>query len=92
MYKWISSFLHKRKARVTVDGKLSRKFRGSPGRSYFTYTLSHLHRRPDQETPKGIKAALYADDLVMWCTEEYATTATYRMQYAVNVLATWAKR
>ena len=26
MYKWISSFLHNRRARVTVDGKLSRKF------------------------------------------------------------------
>ena len=27
----------------------------------------------------------------MWCTEEYATTATYRMQQAVNTLAAWAK-
>ena len=25
------------------------------------------------ELPKGIKAALYADDLVVWCKEEYAT-------------------
>ena len=36
------------------------------------------------ELPKGIKAALYADDLVIWCKEEYATTATYRMQLAVD--------
>ena len=29
-----------------------------------------------------MKAALYADDLVMWRAEEHATTATYRMQQA----------
>ena len=33
-----------------------------------------------QEFHKGIKTSLHADDLVMWCKEEYATTATYRMQ------------
>ena len=42
------------------------------------------------ELSKGIKAALYADDLVMWCVEEYATTATYRMQQAADELASWA--
>ena len=39
-----------------------------------------------------IKAALYADDLVMWCNEEYATTATHRMQTTVTVSrAAWAR-
>ncbi|XP_070181209.1 uncharacterized protein [Littorina saxatilis] len=28
------------------------------------------------EMPKGIKAALYADDLVIWCKEEHATWST----------------
>ena len=44
-----------------------------------------------QELPKGVKAALYTDDLVLWCNEEYATTARYRMQLALDVLTTWAK-
>ena len=40
---------------------------------------------------KGIKAALYADYMLLLCTEENATTATYRMQQDVNNLATLAK-
>jgi hypothetical protein len=42
--------------------------------------------------PKGIHAALYADDLVLWCSEEYATTATYRMQQALNKITEWKKQ
>jgi hypothetical protein len=29
--------------------------------------------------PKGIHTVLYVDDLVLWCTEEYAIIVTYRM-------------
>ena len=96
MYKWITSFLHNRKARVTVDGKLSRKFllqHGVPQGGVISPTLFLIFIDDlIKKLPNGIKAALYADDLVMWCAEEYATTATYRMQEAVNVLAAWAKR
>ena len=42
-----------------------------------------------RELPNGIHAALYADDLVLWCTEEHVTTATYRMQLALNRLTDW---
>ena len=38
-----------------------------------------------------MKAALYADDLVMWVSEEYAGTAKYRMQQAADVLSAWTK-
>ena len=39
-----------------------------------------------------MKASLYADDLVMWCTEEHASTATYRMQLAAEKLTEWAQK
>ena len=42
--------------------------------------------------PKGIKTALDSDDLVMWCMEEYATTATYRMPLAVDKLNSWTEK
>ena len=41
------------------------------------------------DLPKGINAALYADDLVLWSTEEHSTTATYRMQMALDRLTAW---
>ena len=44
------------------------------------------------ELPKGVKAALYADDLVMWCKEECATTATYRMRLAADSLNSWSEK
>jgi hypothetical protein len=37
----------------------------------------------DPMFPKGIHAYLCAD-VFPWCTEEYPTTATYRMQQAFN--------
>ena len=43
------------------------------------------------ELPRGVHAALYADDLVLWCSEEYATTATYRIQTALENVAAWAE-
>ena len=42
------------------------------------------------ELPRGIKAACRADDLAMWCVEEYARTSTYRMKQAAGKLASWA--
>jgi len=43
------------------------------------------------ELPRGVQAALYADDLVRWCKEEHATTAKYRMQQAIDKLNAWAE-
>jgi hypothetical protein len=39
------------------------------------------------ELPIGVQAALYADDLVLWCSEEYATTAKYRAQTTLDMVA-----
>ena len=94
MLRWITSFLDNRRARVLVDNQKSKKFlirHGVPqggvlSPSLFLIFIDDLLA----ELPKRIKAALYADDLVMWCVEEYATTATYRMQMAADKLAAWA--
>ena len=42
------------------------------------------------ELPNGVQSALNADDLVLWCSEEYATTARYRIQTALDMVANWA--
>jgi hypothetical protein len=42
------------------------------------------------EPPKGVHTALYADDIALWCTAEYATTANYRVQIALDKVVTWA--
>ena len=45
-----------------------------------------LHRMP-----KDIQGAIYADDLALWCSEEYITTANYRQQQALQVIEIWTQ-
>ena len=80
MLNWIQSYLFNRRTRVSLDQLSSRKIllrQGVPQGGVLSPTLflvSELHR--------GVKAALYADDLVLWCKEEHASTANYRIQPA----------
>ena len=93
MYRWIYYFLQNRKASVLVDGKQYGKFifkHGVPQGGVFSPTLFHIYTNDLMDNlPRAIKVALYEDDLVMWSTEEYATTATHRMQTSVTALAAW---
>ena len=95
MYQWIKAYLFNRRARVSVDQTLSKKFllrHGVPQGGVLSPTLFLLFINDlVAELPKGIKAALYADDLVIWCKEKHATTATYRMQQAADKLNAWAE-
>lgn len=95
MHRWTKSYLHNRRARVQVDGRCGQKVllrQGVPQGGVLSPTLFILYINDLlEELPKGIHAALYADDLVLWATEEYATTATYRMQLALDKLTAWAQ-
>jgi hypothetical protein len=92
IYKWTNSYLYNRRARV--DGKHSQKIllkQGVPQGGVLPPTLFILYMNDlVPELPNGVQAALYADDLVLWCSEEYATTAKYRIQTALDMVANWA--
>ncbi|PVD34162.1 hypothetical protein C0Q70_05425 [Pomacea canaliculata] len=83
MYQWISQYLKNRKARVHKEF-----LKGSTQ----SYPVPCLHKRHHQGPPRNVQGAIYADDLVLWCTEEHLTTANYRLQEALNVLQDWTKR
>ena len=96
MHAWISSYLHNRKARVSVNGKKGKSFllrHGVPQGGVLSPTLFLIFINDlIQDQPTGVHAALYADDLVMWSKEEHATTASYRIQQAADKLMEWAER
>ncbi|CAG2245306.1 unnamed protein product [Mytilus edulis] len=96
MYKWTKSYLYNRRARVLVDGQCGQKVllkQGVPQGGVLPPTLFILFMNylvPD--LPKGVQSPLYADDLVLWCSEEYTSTAKYRIQTALDMIVTWAKQ
>jgi len=96
MYNWIKSFLHNRRARVMVEQVPSKKVllrHGVPQGGVISPTLFLIFINDLVDVlPKGVKAALYADDLVLWCKEEYPTTARHRMQQAANKLKEWTDK
>ena len=93
MYKWIKSYLHNRRARVTIDSAKSKKIllrHGVPQGGVLSPTLFLIFINDlIKQLPDAVKCAMYADDLVMWCTEEHATTAQLRLQEAANILSNW---
>ena len=96
MYRWTKSYMHNRRARVLVDGQQGKKFllhQGVPQGGVLSPTLFILFINDIvKDLPRGVKAALYADDLVLWCTEEEAGTAAFRMQLALDQVNKWTKQ
>ena len=96
MLQWIKGYLYNRRARVTVNGQTGKKVllrHGVPQGGVLSPTLFLIFINDLVESlPKGVNAALYADDLVLWCKEEYATTATYRINQALGRLHEWSEK
>ena len=83
MYKWISQYLTNRKTCIqTKDisaGKNIQK-EGVQQEGVLSPTLFIVFMNDALDNlPKWIHGAIYGDDLVIWCSEEYITTATVRM-------------
>ncbi|RUS91759.1 hypothetical protein EGW08_000467 [Elysia chlorotica] len=96
MFKWISQYLSNRKARVHVNGTYSRKKtlrEGVPQGGVLSPTLFLIFINDIvKDLPRNVHGAIYADDLVLWCSEEYTSTANYRLQEALNTLEKWTKQ
>ena len=94
LFKWIKSFTHNRRARVVIDNNSNKKIllrHGVPQGGVLSPTLFIVFMNDlEKQLPTCVKSAMYADDLVMWSTEEYAATAQIRLQTAVNILSNWA--
>ena len=94
MFKWIKSYTHNRRARVVIHNNRSKKIllrHGVPQGGVLSPTLFIVFMNDlVKQLPTFVKSAMYADDLVMWSTEEYAATSQIRLQIAVNMLSNWA--
>ena len=95
MYKWIGQYMHNRKAKVQIKQHLSKKRtlrQGVPQGGVLSPTLFLIFIRDIlHRMPKNIQGAIYADDLALWCSEEYIITANYRLQQALQVIESWAR-
>ena len=79
VFRWVKSYLHNLRARVVIDNTTSKKIlfrQGVPQGGVISPTLFLVFINDlIKKFPSPVKCAMYADDLVLWNTEEYATTA-----------------
>ena len=97
MYAWIQHFLFARTARVKLDGIFSTKKKGYlregvPQGNVLTSTLFLVYINDILTTiSKRVSNTLHADCLAIWNVSEHTTTATYRIQEAINGVNKWTQ-
>ena len=96
MFKWTKAYLHNRKARVNANQQESKDVlmrHGVPQGGVLSPTLFLIYINDlIKELRGGIKAALYADDLVVWYVDESPAVATNKVQNAVEQITKWTER
>ncbi|GFS27134.1 RNA-directed DNA polymerase from mobile element jockey [Elysia marginata] len=93
MLKWIQNYLSQRTGRVNLQGRESRQaiFKdGVPQGGVLSPTLFLVFMNSIQNIIKPhVKAALYADDLALICSEDSCGTAQVRLQKCLTLLDQW---
>ena len=96
MYNYISQYLTNRKALVQNRRHQSRQKTMQEGvlQGRVLTTIFFIIFINDilDDIPAWIHGAIYADGLVIWCSKQYITTATIRIQEALNKIDTWTKK
>nr|KAG5698663.1 hypothetical protein BaRGS_022551 [Batillaria attramentaria] len=94
MFNWIKSFLCHRTARVKLDSSLSHTVKireGVPQGGVISPTLFVVFINDiSSSLSRHISRALHADDFAMWNASESTSSATVRMQEALNTTSKWA--
>ena len=95
MYKWSSCFLHDRSARVKVDRHLSDSVKmreGVPQGGVVSPTLFLVYiNNITTVIPRHVSNTLHADDLAIWSSAEYTTSAAYIIQDAADKVHRWTQ-
>ena len=78
MYIWIRHYVCNRQARVNQNGRKSKRIwlnQGVPSGGVLSPTFLFIFNDEiAKELTKGVQGAIYADNLVIWFSEEYVTT------------------
>lgn len=95
MFKWIDQYMRNRKGRVKVKhhkSKVRDIKHGVPQGGVLSPTLFLVFMKDIlQNMPRGVKGAMYADDLVLWCSADDIGTANLRLREALTALERWTQ-
>jgi hypothetical protein len=94
LIKHISSFLSKRKFRVSVEGEMStpRVMKvGVPQGSVLSPTLLNMYINDAPQT-RGVHLAFFVDDICLYATDRKERFVFRKLQRGLNSMETWCER